>query len=138
MRIESSDVIRVTPEHLFSIISDMSVFTRWNNSAERVSVSSPGPINVGSQMVISGKMGDMPFEVVELDPPRRLTVAADTSRMAVRHTYLLEPADGDTRLNQVLVFEPRGIFKLMTPLMAPMIRRGHRQTTDGLRVYAET
>jgi uncharacterized protein YndB with AHSA1/START domain len=69
MKIEQSDRIKGPPADVFRVLSDMSLFTTWNLSAERVDVLTPGPFRLGSRMLIRVKgFGDMPFEVVAFEP----------------------------------------------------------------------
>jgi carbon monoxide dehydrogenase subunit G len=139
MRIEQSDWINRPPAEVFRVLTDMGVFTKWNQSASSVKVLTPGPIGLGSRMLIAIKgFGDMEFAVTAFDPERKLTVAAQNGRMAVEHTYLLGPENGGTRLNQDADVRLKGLLKIMAPLMNAMATKGARKTTEGLIGYAES
>ncbi len=59
--------------------------------------------------------GDMPFEVVAFEPDRRITVAADSARMAVEHTYLLSREADGTRLEQEATMRPQRALQAHGP-----------------------
>ena len=69
-----------------------------------------------------GRTDTMRIEIVDYEPPRRVTHVAQTRFAAAEHEYNLAPEGDRTRIDHVLRVRPRGVGILLTPLIGRMAR----------------
>ena len=112
------------PARVFALLTDVAGFPRWRSDVKSVDLVAPDP----PRWVEHGSNGDIAFESVERDPPRRLvTRIADRSLpFGGTWTYELTPAGSGTRLRITEhgeVFNP--VFRFMSRFVF-----GHTATID--------
>jgi hypothetical protein len=71
-----------------------------------------------------GRPAEIAIEIIDYERPRRLTDSIRLSTMDIRGGLTFDPVPGGTRMRWSWELMPRGVFKLMTPLVA---RLGPRQ-----------
>ncbi len=54
------------------------------------------------------------------------------------HRFVFTTQDNETRIDQELIMQPKGIFILMTPMMKMMGSKNLKGTTDSLQKYLES
>ncbi|UQA90909.1 SRPBCC family protein [Streptomyces halobius] len=119
---ETIDISR-RPEDVFDYVTDPSHLPEWQESAVSVSPVGDAPLEVGSHVVVTRRIGRREFpmtaEVAELDPPRswRMRGIDGPVRGDVKGT--IEPlGDGErSRVTMSLDFETHGIGKMLGPLV---------------------
>ncbi|TJZ44472.1 hypothetical protein FCH28_29430 [Streptomyces piniterrae] len=119
---ETIDISR-RPEDVFSYVTDPSHLPEWQESVASVTPVGDAPLEVGSRVVVTRKIGHREFpmtaEVAELDPPRswRMRGVDGPVRGDVKGT--IEPlGDGErSRVTLSLEFETHGIGKMLGPLV---------------------
>jgi uncharacterized protein YndB with AHSA1/START domain len=128
-------------EEVFAFVSDAANEPRWHTDVLAVSATSAGRVGVGSTFRwVVDFMGrkDMDVEVTQLDPGRREVLRARSGPMLPTITYLFEPANGATRFTRQVEVEPRGLMRLMEPMMRGMIGKRNRQFVGNLKRVLET
>ncbi len=113
-----------SPTETFEFLADIRNERAWNPRLVRIEKTSPGPVAAGTTFrgTYQG-LGELETELVDYDPPRRLSFRSRGPRMAIHGAFALTPADGGTDVNLVATFEPRGVFRPLAPLMALVLRR---------------
>lgn len=119
---ETIDISR-RPEDVFNYVTDPSHLPEWQESAVSVRPVGEAPLEVGSRVVVTRRIGRREFpmtaEVAELDPPRswRMRGIDGPVRGDVKGT--IEPlGDGErSRVTMSLDFETHGIGKMLGPLV---------------------
>ena len=79
----------------------------------------------------------MEWEFVEYEPPHRVTTLAHTKFGDLRHTILFESTEGTTQVTQIGETTPKGMMRLLSPIMAASIRKGFSSDTQLLARYLE-
>ena len=116
--------IGVAPEVVFDFVADARNEPHWLPGAVEVFKTSDGPIGLHTQF--EGKYaraGTVSLELVEFEPPHRLTFRAHSKIVDFDDTVEFV-ADGDgTLLTARLAAKPRGVMRLFTPMMAKTMQR---------------
>jgi hypothetical protein len=126
LRAEAPEVIILSPQQeVFDHYADGRCYTSWLPGSADMQLLTPGPVGVGA--AFKGKFpgyGDVSWEIAEYDPPRRMVHIGHAPIGDVHHTLSFERVDGGTRLRQSGEGELRGIFRLLGPIITPLVRRG--------------
>ena len=111
------------PDEVFAYVTDPSRFTEWQAAVSIASAEGSGPLQQGSRLVMTRKMGPreqtMTAELTEYDPPRSYAFRGLDGPVRAIGKGSLEPlGDGDrTRFRMEIDFEGHGIGKLLVPLV---------------------
>ena len=126
--IELSYSVEAPADVVFARLTDFSQLTRWRSLAS-LRLEPDGPLQVGTRIntTVKGPGQTMRFvnEVTVLDPEQR--VYNDRS---IEGTFLIEsgwrvdPDDAGARIHWTTRYEPRGVMRMLTPVLGTMIRRG--------------
>ena len=121
-------VINRPVEEVFDFVADERNEPRYNPRMLRADKLSPGPIGLGTrfraEMRTRPRPTTMTTEFTGYDPPRRLVLRTHLSAMEIQGALTFDPVPEGTRMRWSWGVEPRGVFKLLTPLVA---RTGRRQ-----------
>jgi uncharacterized membrane protein len=123
--------------------ADPSNAPNWYANIDSVQWVTPRPARPGSRVAFTarflGRRLAYTYELAELVPGERLVMRTQQGPFPMETTYTWEPAaDGATRMTLRNRGEPAGFSKLMTPLMAPAIRRANRKDLAKLKSLLET
>jgi Polyketide cyclase / dehydrase and lipid transport len=128
VRIDGEILINRPVDAVFDFVADERNEPRYNPRMLRVDKLSPGPIGLGSrfhaEMTSRPRPAEMTIEWTGYDRPRRLASWTQLSTMEIRGALTFDPVPEGTRMRWSWVVKPRGVFKLLTPLVA---RTGRRQ-----------
>jgi uncharacterized protein YndB with AHSA1/START domain len=130
-RIEARGTIAGAPQDVFDLWSDGRRFPSWKpEQVQRVDLLTAGPVGLHSRFRGTYKgLGEVEWEVVEYQPPRQVTTVAHTKFGDLRHTILLHEMGGVTQVTQVGDMKPKGIMRLLAPMIASSIRNGFEMDT---------
>jgi len=127
-RIEGKIVINRPAEEVFDFVADERNEPRYNPRMLRADKLSPGPIGLGTrfraEITSRRRPAEMTIENTGYERPRRLASTTRLSTMEIRGTLTFDPVPEGTRMQWSWHVEPRGVLKLMTPMVA---RMGQRQ-----------
>ncbi len=141
VRVEGEIDIDRPVEEVFDFVADERNEPRFNPQMRRAERISDGPIGVGArfraEMVSMGRTVEMVIEFTDFERPRRLASSTHMSSMDIRYTLTFEPAPEGTRMRWSGDLKPRGIFKLMSPLVARMGRRQEQRIWTSLKHLLE-
>lgn len=140
-RIEGEIVINRPVEEVFDFVADERNEPRYNSQMRRAEQITEGPVGLGTryraELVSMGRPVRMDIEFTGYDRPRRLASATHLSFMETRGGLTFEPVPGGTRMRWSWEVQPRGIFKLMGPVVAGMGRRQERRIWTDLKRLLE-
>lgn len=116
--------------------------TAWYRNITRVEWKSPKPLRTGSRIAFEarflGRTIAYTYEVRELVPGERFVMATSEGPFAMETTYSWSDAPGGrTAMTLRNRGTPTGFGKLMTPLMAPAMRRANTQDLRRLKEILE-
>jgi uncharacterized membrane protein len=138
----TSAVIGRPVEVVAAYASDPTNAPDWYENIASVEWSTPPPVGVGSRMdfVASflGRRLAYTYEVVELEPGRRMVMRTADGPFPMETTYTWEPVDaGSTRMTLRNRGRPSGFSRVAGPVMATAMRRANRKDLARLRERLE-
>jgi uncharacterized protein YndB with AHSA1/START domain len=129
MRPETSVVVNRPIEEVWACVTDPFSLPRWGGRRLAVHAIPPRPLRVGSMLrqrwVVFGIETQLSGVVTEWDPPRVVTVSLldeGIARSGFARTTLEATAAG-TKVVRSGGLELRGLWKLLSPIVRPYIRR---------------
>jgi hypothetical protein len=138
MKGELQTVVQRPVEEVFDFLADIRNETRWNPRIIRIDKTSPGPLGAGA--TFEGRyqgLGTLRTQLVEYERPTRLSFRSAGPRMRIAGTFMLSPVGNETSIALRANLEPQGIFKLLAPLMGPVIQRQNRAAAVRLKQALE-
>ena len=139
--IEGEIVVKRPVEEVFDFAVDVRNEPRYNPHMRRAEQITDGPIGVGTrfQAEISsmGRTVPMLTEITSYERPRRYASSTYLSFMDTQGTVTFEPVPEGTRMRWSWQVAPRGVVRLMTPIMAPIGRRQEQANWEGLKRVLE-
>lgn len=126
----------------FDFVADPVHETEWNPSAIRVDRLSGGPVAVGSEFTIVGRMVrremTIQVEVVEFDPPHRTRTRASGGPMIFHTTYVVEGNGSGSVVRMTVDVVPGGVLRPLAPLIQAGFRRRLKRLAPRLQAAIET
>jgi uncharacterized protein YndB with AHSA1/START domain len=126
-RIEREIIINRSVDEVFDFLADGRNEPHYNPHMLRAEQTSTGPVGPGTQfrteVTTRGRSMEMIYEITAYERPRRLAGHTLKGPIAVQSTETFASVPGGTHFRWVMELEARGIFKLMSPLVARMMGR---------------
>ena len=139
--IEGEIVINRPVDEVFDFVADARNEPLYNALMLRAEKLTPGPIGIGTrfrdQIALTVGPAAIAIEIIDYERPRRLTESIRLSRMDIRGGLTFDPVPGGTRMRWSWEWMPRGVFKLLTPLMARFGPRQEQRIWAGLKHVME-
>jgi uncharacterized protein YndB with AHSA1/START domain len=136
---QNSVEIRRSPAEVFAFLSEGENDRRWRGGVldiRRKSGHGEGAIYEQGVKGPFGRRVPADYEVISFEPDRRIAFRAIAGPVRPKGSYELTPADGGTRVTFALRAQPRGLAKLMSPMVARTMRSEVAQL-DRLRAVLE-
>ena len=123
MTIREEMHIDCPPATAFDLMADVRRITDWNEGASKAEMTSPEPIEKGSQFTTVNRGQEMRSTITRFDRPNRLDFSVNSKALDVTGVFRFTKADEGTAL--VIEFDPhpKGIMKALFPVLKPLIRR---------------
>ena len=141
VRVEGEIVINRPVEEVFDFVADERNEPRYNPRMRRADQLTEGPIGVGTrfraQTVSMGRPVEMVIEFTGYQRPRRLSESVHMASMELQGGLTFDPVPDGTRMRWSWELQPRGILKLMSPLVARMGRSQEQRIWTGLKRLLE-
>ncbi|HET7271436.1 MAG TPA: nitroreductase/quinone reductase family protein, partial [Rubrobacter sp.] len=139
--IEGEILINRPVEEVFDVVADERNEPRYNPRLLWVEKISSGPIGRGTQFRAATKtMGrpvEMTIEFTEYERPRHLASLTHMPTMEIQGALSFDPVPQGTRMRWSWELEPRGVLRLLTPLIARMGQRQEETIWAGLKQFLE-
>lgn len=125
------------PTRAFDYLADFSSSEEWDPGVVEAQRLDEGAVGVGSKFrVVSRFAGrDVPlqYEIVELDPGRKVVLRAESKTVVSLDTISFAPREGGSSVTYDADLRLKGVAKLLDPVLAVLFRRIGDQARDGLR-----
>jgi hypothetical protein len=136
-------VIRRPCAEVAAYAGDPTNAPEWYVNIASVEWRTPPPVAIGSRMdfvaTFLGRRLAYTYEVVELEPGRRLVMRTADGPFPMETTYTWEPVGDDaTRMTLRNRGRPSGFAAVTGPVMAAAMKRANRQDLAALRQRLET
>ena len=137
LRVSESTIIEHPPAEVFEVAADPHEQLKWDpETLKSVEKLTPGPLGRGSRYRGEFKgFGTVEYEFDEFERGRRFTHHTVVNLAEIRHIFEFEAVPEGTRLTQSMEAEPRGVGKLMAPVLRVMFRRRLRAINSELARY---
>lgn len=114
--------LAASPERVFAVVDDPDQTAYWLEPCTGVDVLDEGPRGVGTRLRYHYKRGrqkgSMDGKITAREQGRRLSMDYADKLMLVRVDFVVNPVmDGTTDLTQTIDISPKGLAKLMGPLI---------------------
>lgn len=140
--VEGEITIERPVDEVFDFVADERNEPRYNPRMTRADKTSPGPIGAGArykaQTMARGRPVEMTIETTAYDRPRRLGSFTRLAMMNVHGAVTFDPVPRGTLMRWSWDLEPRGLMKLMTPLIAIQGKRQEKEVWTGLKRLLES
>lgn len=125
--------IRRPVEAVFDLVVRGGDFASWNPTITASRQLSPGEIGEGTifEWELRG-FGTVRQELTEFAPNRRVRIVPHTRSLGGGHRFSFTDLGDRTRVDHELEMIPKGVFRLMAPLMTMIGRRNLRTTVAAL------
>jgi uncharacterized protein YndB with AHSA1/START domain len=134
-------IIKRPVEEVFDFVADERNEPRYNPRMLRAEKLTPGPVGLGSRyhavMQSRPRPVEMTIECTSYERPQRLASTTHLATMDIQGTLTFDPLPAGTRMRWAWQVQPRGLLKLLTPLVARMGRRQEQTIWTGLKRVLE-
>lgn len=136
--ITRTQVIRRPVEEVFATVIDGGNFAAWNPTIKASRRLDDGEIGEGTRFEWQLRgFGKVIQELQEFERNERVRIVPQLASLSGGHRFRFT-ADGDsTRIDHELEMNPRGIFRLLAPMVARTGRRNLRDTAAALQRHLE-
>jgi len=142
MRHETSVMVNRPIDEVWAFMTDPFNVPRFGSMTLGFRQTSPGPVGLGStgqmRVAILGFETRIRVSVTEWDPPH--TFAFSMTGAGIRSGSLrqtLEATADGTKVVRVSEFEPRGVLKLLWPIVGSFVRRRMDATIPKIKRFLE-
>jgi uncharacterized protein YndB with AHSA1/START domain len=140
-RIEGELVIRRPVHEVFDFVADERNEPRYNPRICRAEKLSPGPIGPGARFraeaVMLGRTTGMTIEYTTYERPRRLASSIHMPAADIAGTLRFDPVANGTRMCWSWEVRPRGLYRLLTPVIVRVGRRQEQENWGSLKRFLE-
>jgi hypothetical protein len=134
-------VIHRPVHEVFDFVADERNEPRYNPRIRRAEKLSLGPIGSGARFraeaVTLGRTTAMTIEYTAYERPRRLGSSIRMPAADIAGTLRFDPVPDGTRMAWSWVVRPRGLYRLLTPVIDRMGRRQERENWSALKRFLE-
>ena len=139
--IKGEIVIHRPVAEVFDFVADERNEPRYNPGMLRAELLTPEPVGLGSRFRAEMRTRPRPVvmttENTGYDRPRRLASTTRLSTMDIQGTLTFDPVAAGTRMRWSWGLQPRGLLKLLTPVVARNGARQERAIWTGLKRVLE-
>ena len=129
-------------EDVFAYLSDPKNTLEWEAGVAVMELTTEPPLGVGSKgRRVEKNMGtdEGTWEITKHVPNESRAMIFESQRFTGSGGYELKATDGETRLDYWFIADPRKVlFKLLIPLMKPMIHRQIKKNYAKLKGILES
>jgi uncharacterized protein YndB with AHSA1/START domain len=134
-----SQTINRPVDEVFETATRLDEFPRWSPRNPWAKKLTPGEIGEGTQFQMGIKgFGKVTNELHEFEHNKRVMVVPLIKMFDGGHRWLFtDLGDGTTRIDHELEMHPKGVFKLMGPMMRANGKKTVEETAEALRRHLE-
>ena len=140
-RVEGEITINRPVEGVFDFVADERNELRYNPRMVRAELISEGPIGVGTrfraELRTMGRTVPMTVEFTAYERPWRVGSLTSSAMMETEGALTFESIPGGTRMRWSWNVRPRGLLRLMSPIVGAVGRRQERRIWGRLKRLLE-
>jgi len=141
--IQLNDTITISrsPSEVFAFLADLNNIPKWQAEVVTSKVITTGPTKVGTRFTEEVKIGPMRAtancEVTEFSPDRMMAFKAVSPSINYEGRVLVEPWEKGARLTLAGTVQPKGLWKLMQPIMKGEFKTGIKKELAAIKEILE-
>ena len=134
-----SSVIERPAEEIFDLVADIRRNPEWCPAFGEAEKLTAGPVGPDTEFRTSLRgMGDLQIGITQYQRPWRIWFTTGAKMAEIRHNFVFTPGEGGTYVEQEVDVRPRGVLRLVAPVMARMLKRSIQSNTAALKTYLES
>ncbi len=136
MKLQRSVETNATPAAVFAYLSDFTTTTEWDPGTVRtVLVAGDGGVGTTYRNTskFMGRQTELTYEVIQHRPDTVVALRGENSSVVATDTIQVEPDGFGSKVVYTADFEFKGLGKLVTPLLAPALKKLGDEAETGLR-----
>ena len=142
VRTDIDIVIDRPAAEVFAYLSDFEQNPTWQNGMKSCVWVTEPPTTIGSRYEqkasFAGREINSTFEVIDYTAGSRVKAMTIESTFPITFTRWVSPLDGSrTRVQVLIEGDSSGLFRMLEPLMAPLVRRSIRKDYARLKELLE-
>ena len=141
IRVNDSVIIMRPPSQVFAFLADLNNIPKFQTEVVKSTVVTPGPTRVGTRFTEDVKLGPMralaDCEVTEFIADKTMGFKATSSSISYEGRFLVEPSDKGARLTIAGTAQPKGLWRLLQPMMAGEMRSGVKKELAAVKEILE-
>jgi carbon monoxide dehydrogenase subunit G len=131
-------IVNAPLDVVFDYLVDVRNEPRWLPGASNVRLISGEPIAEGSIFVGDyARAGAVSVRVTRRDRPHHITLAGDARTLSFTDDIELTPTAGGTAVVARMTTQPKGLFRVLAPLMGRVIGKQFQANWDSLKATLE-
>ena len=115
--------ISCPPETVFDRMADVRKLTDWNDGASKSQMTTDGPIGPGSRFIAVNRGQELESTITRFDRPERLDFSVTGKALDVDTVFHFTEAGSGTKLTIQFDPHPKGVMKVLFPILKPLIKR---------------
>ena len=136
--ITQTQVIDAPIERVFDTVTDVGNYAAWNPTITASRRLEEGELRDGSRFEWQLRgFGTTILEFQEFERNARVRFVMKTRFYFGAHRFIFSAQDRGTRIDNELEMVPRGLLRLLTPMIVRNGRRSLNQTLEALQTYIE-
>lgn len=136
--ITRTQVINRPVEEVYETVIDAGDYAAWNPTIKASRRLGEGEIGEGSRFEWQLKgFGKVIQEFQEFKRNERVRIVPQLKSLSGGHRFLFTAQGESTRVDHELEMVPKGIFRLLAPMVARTGRRNLRDTAEALQAHLE-
>jgi uncharacterized protein YndB with AHSA1/START domain len=125
VKVEHTVVVERSPDDVFAYLTEPANLPEWQVSV--LEAKSDGPLAAGATLTelrkFLGVRISSTLEVTEHEPGERFSLRVVSGPVPLEVRHHLTPANGGTRIDVVLEWEPAAFFEVAQPIVERAVRR---------------
>jgi len=129
------------PEQVFEYLADLANLSEWQGNVVRATVTTPGPVRVGTEYTQFMRMGPATVEgrcrITGYEPGRALAFTLESRMLNCAGQLRLDPVAGGTRLTSTGTGHLRGPWRVLTPVVQAQVKRDSAHEVARIKAEVE-
>jgi uncharacterized protein YndB with AHSA1/START domain len=133
---EETIEVEVPREEAFAYVADFTTAAEWDPGIRSSKRLDEGPTRVGSAFEVVAEFRDKPqtfrYEVLELDPGRRIVIRGESDKATSDDTITFVDAGGKTVIAYGSVLGLKGLYRVAEPFLGGTFAKMGKDALEGL------
>ena len=138
MTMQVDTTVKAAPEAVFDAIADARNEPRWNSQVKRSDLRSGEPIGEGTEFETVNRGQPYRAVITTYDRPNRLVYEVSGKQLDITSVQTFEALGDGTVIHADWDFRPKGVFKLLFPVMKGAIRKDMAKQMRSFATFVES